>query len=118
MKKRQRLTSQPVRKKTSLARSVRKRSGLTRSIRKPGLFIIGGLICLGLALITLAAILGAVWLAISGEWDGSIEVLDKSFIINPALATALAWATVVTLIIATLSFYYLILSLYKRGFVY
>lgn len=93
---------------------VRKPLNITRPIRRMVVLILGGFICVSLTIITLAVMLMAGWLAASGGWDGSFVIASRTVALNPTLATVIAWTIIITLVISTSAFYYLVISLYRK----
>ncbi|HAZ31205.1 MAG TPA: hypothetical protein DCY61_00620 [Dehalococcoidia bacterium] len=76
--------------------------------------IAGGLVGIAFTFTTVALAIALVWLAVTGEWDGIVEAWKRIIAVNPTLAIAVSWITVVALILANIGFYHLAFRLYKR----
>jgi len=76
--------------------------------------IAGGLVGIAFTFTTVALAIALVWFAVTGEWDGIVEAWKRIIVVNPTLAIAVSWITVVALILANIGFYHLAFRLYKR----
>jgi len=100
-------------RKRRIPKALKQTGNLARPAGKAIILILGGFVGVVLTFTTVSIALAFAWLTTSGELDGSIEVGQRTITMNPTLETALAWVAVGALVVANISFYYLVFRFHK-----
>jgi len=101
-------------KRRRVIKRPRKKSHFAKSAGRVLAVVAGGLVGIAFTFATVGLAIALVWLAVTGEWDGPIEVWNQIIAGSRTLEIAVSWITVGALILANIGFYSLAFRLYKK----